>query len=313
MIRKIVSVLAGIAAALTIYAICIAPTWLRVTRLRVALPGLKRDWQGVKIAHLSDFHVGAPCMSTDHLHKARHIALGFQPEIIALTGDFYDQGSGVSSEGLYADWHGDAFVFAVLGNHDRRGGAETLARIRQELEASGAVVLDNEARQFPLRGIPAWVAGVEDPHTFHADVEKAFAMVPDGEQALLLLSHAPSTIRNLPVGRAGVMLAGHTHGGQIRIMPSGRMPLVKLIRKLRGARERPDGPVYRGWHWMKGTVLVISDGLGVSTLPMRFLTRPHLILIELDRAEPCGDFDCDDVRRYVTELEPERWPISWLA
>lgn len=291
----------------------IAPRWLRVTRLKVALPGLSSIWRGARIAHLSDFHVGAAGMTDGHLHKARKAALEFEPEIIALTGDFYDNGKDTSPDGLYDEWAPGVPVFAVMGNHDRRGAPGTLARIRAEQERAGVVVLDNEAVEFQLRGEPAWVAGVGDAHTFHADVDRAIGMLPDGETALLLLSHTPAPVRDLPVGRARLMLAGHTHGGQVRILPSGRMPLTKWLRKLRGAPDRPEGPVYRGWHWMKGSVLVISDGLGVSTLPIRFLTRPHLILIELDCAEPHADFACDDVNRYVTELDPEPWPLSILS
>lgn len=252
-------------------------------------------------------------MTDGHLHKVREVALEFEPEIVALTGDFYDSGKDTSPDGLYDEWVPGVPVFAVMGNHDRRGVPGTLARIRAEQERAGVVILDNEAAEFQLRDEPAWAAGVDDAHTFHADVERAFRMLPDGETALLFLSHTPAPVRDLPVGRARLMLAGHTHGGQVRLLPSGRMPLTIWIRKLRGARDRPEGPVYRGWHWMKGAVLVISDGLGVSTLPIRFLTRPHLILIELDCADPHADVACDDVRRYVTELDPEPWPVSILS
>lgn len=313
MIRRILLVAFVAAVTIAVYMIGIAPRWLRVTRLRVALPGLPSIWRGVRIAHLSDFHLGAWGMTDGHLHKARKIALEFEPDTVVLTGDFYDSGKDISPDGLYDEWGPGVPVFAVMGNHDRRGVAGTLARIRAEQERAGVVILDNEALEFGLRGQPAWVVGVDDAHTFHADVDRAFRMLPDGETALLFLSHLPYTVSDLPVGRALLMLAGHTHGGQVRILPSGRMPLTKWIRKLRGAPDCPEGPVYRGWHWMKGAVLVISDGLGVSTLPIRFLTRPHLILIELDQAAPHADLACDDVNRYVTELNPEPWPLSLLS
>ncbi|CAN5738637.1 metallophosphoesterase [soil metagenome] len=313
MVRRILLAAFVSAVSLAIYMIRIAPHWLRVTRLKVALPGLPPIWRGVRIAHLSDFHLGAWGMTGYHLHTARNITLEFEPDIIALTGDFYDSGKDTSPDGLYDAWGSGVPVFAVMGNHDRRGVPGTLARIQAEQERAGVIILDNEASEFGLRGQPAWVVGVDDAHTFHADVDGAFGMLPGGEIALLFLSHAPAPVRDLPEGRARLMLAGHTHGGQVRILPSGRMPLTKWIRKLRGARDRPEGPVYRGWHWMKGTVLVVSDGLGVSTLPIRFLTRPHLILIELDCTDPHADLACDDVNRYVTDLAPEPWPLSMLS
>jgi predicted MPP superfamily phosphohydrolase len=249
-------------------------------------------------------------MTDHHLHRARKAVVEFRPDIVALTGDFYDNGKETPPRGLYDPWPARVSAFAVMGNHDRRGAPGTLARIGAEQKRAGVTILDNEAIEFELRGRPAWVVGVDDAHSLQADAGRAFGMLPDGETALLFLSHTPAPVRDLPVGRARLMLAGHTHGGQVRILPSGRMPVAKWLRKLRGASERPEGPVYRGWHWMKGVVLVISDGLGVSTLPIRFLTRPHLILIELDQAQPHVDIACDDVNRYVTELDPEPWPVS---
>lgn len=302
-----------LAAGLASYTVLVAPRWLRVSRLRIALPGLDDGWEGVRISHLSDFHLGAPMMTTDHLHQARRIALDFQPDIVALTGDYYEAGSDVPSEGLYRDWPEGVFVFGVTGNHDRRGTPRTIHRVREELCASGVTLLTNEARKICLRGRGAWIAGVDDAHTFNQDVDRALAQVQDGDEVLLFLAHHPDAIQHVQPGRVRLMLAGHTHGGQVRLLPSGAVPFVKIMRKLRGAIPRPDGPVYRRWHWMKGTVLVISDGLGVSTLPVRFRTRPHLILMTLERAQPATDAACDDIERYVTEEDPEHWLLVWAT
>ena len=313
MIRNTIIALLAVVAGHLLYVIRIAPRWLRVSRLRVHLPGLPEKWRGVRIAHLSDFHVGAPYMPLDHLHKARRIAVDFNPDLIALTGDYYEAGHEYPSEGLYHDWPEHVPVLAVMGNHDRRGEPGNLERIKQELIAGGVDILDNDAREVCLRGHSAWIAGVDDAHTFNADVAAALEALPEDEVALLMLAHHPDAIRQLPVGRARLLLCGHTHGGQVRLLPSGAVPFVGVIRKLLRATPRPDGPVYRRWHWMKGTVLLISDGLGVSSLPLRFRTRPHLILIELAPAEPSADSACDDIDRYVEDLDPEHWFIRWAT
>lgn len=313
MIRNLILVFLTASAGVAFYVIRVAPRWLRVSRLRVSIPGLRDAWDGVRVAQLSDFHLGTPGISTNHLHRARAIALEFQPDVIALTGDFYEDGSDISSEGLYRDWPANVLVLAVTGNHDRRGAPGTLERVRKELRESGVRLLTNEAGQFCLRGEPAWIAGVDDAHTFNDDVETALSEVPDGDDVLLFLAHHPDAIRHVPPGKVKVMLAGHTHGGQVRLLPSGAVPMVAWIRKLKGAIPRRDGPVHRRWHWIKGTILIISDGLGVSTLPLRFRTRPHLILITLERANPESDQPCDDVSRYVTEIDPETWLLRWAT
>lgn len=301
-----------LAALITLYTTLIATKWLRISRLQVSIPALPAEWEGLRISHLADFHLGSRGMSTGHVHKARRIALDFQPDLIALTGDYYDAGTEVPSEGLFSDWPEGVPVLAVMGNHDRRG-KNSLERTMRELRNNGVTILNNEAIRLNLRGRAAWVCGVDDAHTFNMDVRKALSQVPDGEPALLMLTHAPAAITHVEPGDVSLMLAGHTHGGQIRLAPSGAVPFVKQIRKARGLVQRPDGPVYRRWHWMNGTILLISDGLGVSTIPMRFRTRPHLLLIELRRAQEESDVRCDDIERYVKDLSGESWLLRKLT
>ena len=277
------------------------------------MPGLARELDGTRVAHMSDFHLGARGMTTRHLHQAREIALDYHPDVIALTGDFYADGRSVDPEGLFSDWPAGTEVVAVMGNHDRRGPAGTLERTVAELQEAGVTVLNNMARCLKVRQRKVWIAGVDDPHTFNSDVVAALDQVPVGESTLLFLSHAPAVINELEPGQASILLAGHTHGGQVRLLPSGAVPFVDLIRKVCGAPGRPDGPVYRRWHWLNGTIVLISDGLGVSTLPLRFRTRPHLVLIELKSAGPDDPGECDKIARYVHDLQPEPWLLRWLT
>jgi uncharacterized protein len=311
--RAILVVAASLLALISFYSIRIAPRWLRTSVLRVKVPGLHHDLNGVRVAHLSDFHLGARGMTTQHLHRARNVALDFRPDVIALTGDYYDGGRSSDSEGLFSGWPADVAVFAVMGNHDRRGPAGMLERTMAELRDAGVIVLNNSASRLTLGRHEVWIAGVDDPHTFHSNAAAALKQIPAGEDALLFLSHAPAVIEDLEPGQASVLLAGHTHGGQVRLLPSGAVPFVDIIRKICGAPGRPDGPVYRRWHWLNGMIVVVSDGLGVSTLPLRFRTRPQLVLFELQPAGADDSGDCDAVDRYVQDLKPEPWLTRWLT
>jgi predicted MPP superfamily phosphohydrolase len=303
---------AGLSALLAVYTLCVAPRWLRVERLRIALPGLPAAWRGVRIAQLADPHAGARGVPLDMLLRARQAALDFQPDIVALTGDYYHDGRRVSAPGLYARWPAGVRVFAVLGNHDFRAGEEQLAEVERELEDGGARVLRNTALEIELRGEAAWVVGVDDPFTFRADERLAFQQLPPDEEALLFLAHSPAAVEALPLGRARLTLAGHTHGGQLRLLPSGRTPGVGLLRRLLGAGPRRETTLYRGRHWRRGTLLIISDGLGLSQLPARFRTRPTVLLLELAQA-PASGAACDDAARYVTVQNPQpRW-ARWLT
>ncbi len=289
-----------------------APRWLETVRLRVAVPDLEAVWDGVRIAHLTDLHAGGPGVRLDMLWRARRIAEAFEPDIIAITGDFYDHGRPTADGGLFLDWPESAVVVGVLGNHDLRGTDAGFAALLDRLGTGRVRLLRNEAFELSLRGRNAWIAGVDDPFTFRDDLPATLDNVPDDADVLLLLAHSPAVIRDLPVGRARLVLAGHTHGGQIRLLPSGRVPFVNTLRRIKHDPPRNDPPFYRGARWLRGAIVVVPNGLGLSELPFRFRTRPQVVLIELSHAPAHGPA-CDDVARYVERLNPAPWPLRWLS
>jgi predicted MPP superfamily phosphohydrolase len=290
----------------------LAPRWLEVVRLRVAVPGLAPFWDGLRVAHLTDFHAGGRGVSGSMLWDARRAVDDFAPDLIALTGDFYAEGVPVAVDGLFTNWPVGVPVLAVLGNHDFRGGAAGLAAIVSELQHGGVRLLRNEAVGISLRGIDAWIVGVDDAHTWQADDARAFRMLPDGAEALLYLTHSPAAARTMPIGRARIVLAGHTHGGQMRLTRSGNIPLTATLRRLLRQTPKNDPSHHRGSHWVRGSLLLISNGLGVSVLPLRLLTRPQVLLVELTRAGSSGDA-CDDAARYVERLSPPSRLLRWLS
>ena len=204
---------------------------------------------------------------------------------MALTGDYYHDGRRVAAPGLYARWPASARVFAVLGNHDYRGGAAALAEVQRELTAQRrASVAQHGAGVRAARPHSLGGRGRRPVYVPRPTKRLAFAQLPPDAEALLFLSHSPAAVDELPVGRARVTLSGHTHGGQLRLLPSGRTPGVGLLRRLLGAGPRRETTLYRGRHWRRGTLLIMSDGLGLSQLPGRFRTRPTVLLLTLDTA-----------------------------
>ena len=302
-------VLAGLLAA---YMALISTRWLRTTRLRVGSPALPASWHGLRIALLTDFHAGGRQVSLEMLQRAKQEALDFSPDLIVLGGDFYDEGQVVEVGDLFIDWPDGLPVIAVTGNHDYRGGRSHLPRLLDALSGAGIQVLHNEAMALPLRGRTAWIAGVDDPHTRRDDVAAALAGVPEDEPALLLVAHSPTSVLALPDGAARLFLSGHTHGGQIRLLPSGRIPFIRQVRRLKGLRPQPPLPYIRGSHWHQGAVVIVSDGLGQSTVGARFRTRPEVLLIELEEAPSSGPA-CDEAERYVTYQGDEPGWLRWLT
>lgn len=151
---------------------------------------------------------------------------------------------------------------AVPGNHDHRRNA---GEVRRELAQAGAVVLANRAQRFG----PLVIGGLDDDYTGHADLPATLAAMDALGPAQILLSHSPDPFPDVP--RPLLMLAGHTHCGQLSY-PWGGSP----------ATMSRYGERYAcGLKREQGKVLITGAGLGTSVLPFRFGTRSEIWLIEV--------------------------------
>jgi predicted MPP superfamily phosphohydrolase len=130
-------------------------------------------------------------------------------------------------------------------------------------------MLVNEARRVERGGVPLWIAGLDDAWAGAPDAAAALRPVPAGE-AVLLLTHNPDIFPTLPA-RATLTLAGHTHGGQVRVPWLGP-PIVPSKYGQRYAE---------GWIVEDGRSMYVTTGVGTSIAPVRFLVRPEVALLTL--------------------------------
>lgn len=289
-----------VAAGVAVAALGTGPRHLEIVRETVVIPDLPPAWEGLRVAHLSDFHVGERNVSRPMLLRARSAVEAWQPDMVAFTGDYFHDGRMVPDHDLFANWRAGIGTFAVLGNHDVRAGDAACEQIIARLEAGGVTLLRNTALALERDGQTVWIAGVDDPHTWRSDVAQACAAVPHEQDLLLLLAHSPAVMREVPLGRVRLTLCGHTHGGQVRVTRSGRIPGLKVVRRLlRDTLSRNEPQVFRGWHWLQGGLLLVSNGVGVSRVPARMFSRPQVYLLELTAHGADSGYGCDDPRRYV--------------
>jgi predicted MPP superfamily phosphohydrolase len=158
---------------------------------------------------------------------------------------------------------------ATLGNHDHWAGA---AAIRRSLEGQGVVVLQNHHESISLRGSRRLVVvGVDDGFTKHHDVARALAGVHRPEQALVL-THDPDTADAIVQGGARLVLAGHTHGGQVHI-PRVTRALSRMV----GNRY------LAGWYKVGRGRLYVNVGIGSSFIRWRAGRRtvPEVAVMDL--------------------------------
>lgn len=195
---------------------------------------------GVRIAHLSDIHVGR-FTPESHVRAAVALAAAARPDLTVLTGDYVCWSR--TEIPLVEAWLGGLAgtrVCAVLGNHDfftsGRGVAAALA-------SHGYDVLRNRNTRIDVRGAPMTLVGIDDPVTRHDDLREAFAGVNGGTRVVLV--HYPMDPRGLAARGAQLILSGHTHGGQIQVPGITTRMLRRVgIRHVRGLRGVDGAQVY---------------------------------------------------------------------
>ena len=272
------------AAALLAYAHLIEPRRLVVERWTVRVPDLPPAWEGMRAVHLTDFQIGMWLQSRSLVRRAVDLALSLRPDVVFLTGDFMHHGRWSDEGAVFGDLARRAPVYAVLGNHDYVRSAAAAAEITAGLRAQGITVLMNEHAPFAWRGERWTVVGVDDLATRHTDLLKAVSGIPPDTKLLAILTHVPDAADFVPPGWFPLIVAGHTHGGQVRLPPVRRLSWVRLSTKLGGSNYP------WGWYDTAGGLLYVNRGVGMAALPLRLGVPPEVTLMVLTdgRALPHG-------------------------
>lgn len=265
------------ATALASWAFWWEPDSLVVRQTELHLAHWPSSLDGLRIVHLSDLHVGSPWIDLAKLREVVRLSNAAQPDLIVLTGDYVINGipggrftppQPIAQE--LGRLRAPLGVVAVIGNHDWWVSA---FEIRKSFEAAGLVVLEDEARAINYHGQTVWLAGFKDESMFPRDWRKALARIPAGEPVIGLV-HNPDLFPKLP-STLPLLLAGHTHGGQVRLPLLGRLVVPSAY-----GRRYAIGPVVEG-----DKTLFVSPGIGTSILPVRFGVPPEISVLTL-RAAP---------------------------
>jgi predicted MPP superfamily phosphohydrolase len=260
----------ALAALLAGYAYAVAVSDPVVRRARIALPDWPAGAPPVRAVLVSDIHVGGPDMPPERLSGIVAAINALRPDIVLIAGDFVSDKtmatrrySTDAAMAPLAALRPRLRTVAVLGNHDHWRDEEAS---RRALEAAGVVVLDNEA----IAVGPLAVGGIDDAFTDHHDTPRTLQRMRALPGARLLLSHSPDPFATLPAD-VGLMVAGHTHCGQISL------PLWGPLTTFSEYGNRYACGLIRE----RGRTLVVSAGLGTSVLPLRIGAPPDLWLLEL--------------------------------
>jgi predicted MPP superfamily phosphohydrolase len=242
--------------------------WTRLRELRVELPGLPADLAGLRVAHLSDLHLGVPSPGRWATERAVDWVERRRPDLVAITGDLLTRSQGEPLlRRLVERLAAVAPTFAILGNHDFAISRDPFADRSPLRDLSPARLLSDAGETIELRGRRVYVAGA-DPRSRWVDARtkpEQLALPPSEADLRVLLLHYPRLVDRLPPGAFDLVLAGHMHGGQINLpYPGGKLHLAHL-----GARFT------RGLYRTPGGAMHVSAGLGTTFVPFRFAARPE--------------------------------------
>jgi uncharacterized protein len=267
-----ITVAGCVIAALVLWAFWLEPASLTVVEEQITVDS--SAYKSLRIAVLADLHVGSPFNGIEKLREIVDQTNAARPDIVCILGDLVIQGviggRFVPPEETAAELRrlrAAAGSVAVLGNHD---GWLNHDRVRDALERNGIRVLEETAEKLSTPAGPVWIAGISDLWTGRHDVEAALTAVADDGAPVILMTHNPDVFPLVP-DRVALTLAGHTHGGQVRLPFAGR-PIVPS----RFGERFAAGHVVEG-----GRHLFVATGLGTSIVPIRFRVPPAVTILTL--------------------------------
>jgi predicted MPP superfamily phosphohydrolase len=292
--RRVLQALAGLflsAFGTAAYAAAWEPSHQRVTRYRLTPAGWPSG-RRLRLAVLSDLHAGGPYMPVSRIGEIVAATNALRPDMVLLLGDFVASRARRAGDPPMHAWSAELArlqapdgVFAILGNHDWWHDAPTQkaragpTEVGRALEAAGIALLENRAVKLDTAAGPLWLAGLGDQIAFLRyqrglprgtdDLAGTLAQIADDGAPVIMMAHEPDAFVRMPE-RVCLTLAGHTHGGQVRLF--GWSPIVPS----RYGNRYAYGHVREG-----GRDLIVSGGIGTSKLPIRLGVPPEIVLVDL--------------------------------
>jgi len=267
------------------YSYFIEPSRLVINSAELTIPRWNPAYDGLRIVAISDIHGGSNGVDEAKIRRLVETANAQEPDLVVLIGDYVSQnGSGqlrMPVETIASNLEGfraKLGVFAVLGNHDGWHGD---AEIAGALTAHGIRVLDGDVAVVERKGAKLRILGLKDQlkirswDEFNENARKVLA-ASEGAGDILVLEHSPDVAPiingSAPISKdIRLMIAGHTHGGQVWLPVVGR-PIVPSSygQKFAAGHVRDNG-----------LDIFVTTGVGTSILPFRFMVPPEIAVLTI--------------------------------
>lgn len=273
-LRILLSAIVLVIGLLIFWGFLVEPGRLILREQNIQMANWPRELSGLKVAVLSDIHVDQWFVDEKKVRSIVQRTNQLQPDLIVILGDYMSGDGMVKKETapqvfapLLKELRAPLGVYSVLGNHDWWYDGD---KVRDALEQNGIKVLENEVVQLNARNRPLWIAGLSDLWTRDQRIDETIAKVPHG-QPIIALAHNPDIFPRLPQ-HVPLLLAGHTHGGQVRF------PIIgAVVESTRYGERYERGHVFENNHH-----LFVTSGIGTSIMPVRFGVPPEIVLLMLN-------------------------------
>jgi uncharacterized protein len=244
-----------------------------VRRLRLEIGGWPRWRRPLRVAFLSDLHTGSHSDDVARLNAIVDEIAALAPDLVLFGGDYVNMqpfGGGRvpprTTAAALSRLQAPLGRFAILGNHDYVYGERAVA---DAFEQHGIPVLDHARRSMRFQDRAIDLVGLPDAHVTRAEAYALLAAL-SAERPTIVLAHDPVWFAHLPAG-PHLMLAGHTHGGQIRL------PGIGVVRTATKAPRR----WIHGLIEERGQYLYVTSGIGTSGLPLRWGVPPEIAVLDM--------------------------------
>ena len=274
-IRVTMAIVVLLIAALGVWAFIIEPNRLIVRQEVITINNGSEQLGGLRIALISDIHTGSPFINDRKLRKIVELTNQQTPDLVVLLGDYMSPNSWHShrvepevTSAALKDLHAPLGVYTVLGNHDWWYNGQ---RVWRAFESQGIHVLENDVAEVHWQNGTFWLVGLADLWTRPQRIKETLAKVP-ADKPIIVLTHNPDIFPKIP-SNVPLVLAGHTHGGQVNFPILGRVVLPSGY-----------GQKYAAGHVREdGHDLFVTTGIGTSIFPVRFRVPPEIVILTLQR------------------------------
>lgn len=240
---------------------------IECNEITVSSSDLPPEFDGTKIAVIGDFHYGEFC-SEDEVEDAVELANSQNPDIVVLVGDYVtdDESNLEVCFDQLSKLKAPLGVYAIAGNHD------PFEETRSHINRVGIENLNNDYFTITKGNSKIYIGGSSNPSIYSPFVNGEKYNVVNKSDFVILSYHNPNNFPRLNLTNVDLVLAGHNHGGQVNFF--GYSPMV--------AYAIDEKQYLSGLFEDYGSQMVVTNGIGKTKVPIRFMARPQVTMVTLE-------------------------------